>query len=117
MFDNAKGFSNYASPGADRLKISLSLTKRPLTDTNDTDFVELLRVKNGKVKKITTKTDYNRIRDYLAERTFDESGNYTLNQFDLNLEESLNDLLGNDGTFFGNELTDKEMFRQIIWQY
>jgi hypothetical protein len=107
LFDNAKGFSNYASPGADRLKISLSLTKRPLTDTNDTDFVELLRVKNGKVKKITTKTDYNRIRDYLAERTFDESGNYTLNQFDLNLEESLNDLLGNDGTFFGNELTDQ----------
>ena len=107
LYDNAKGFSNYSSPGADRLQISLSLTKRPLTDTNDTNFVELLRVKNGKVKKITSKTNYNRIRDYLAERTFDESGNYTLNQFDLNLEESLNNLLGNDGTFFNNELTDQ----------
>ena len=51
LYDNAKGFSNYSSPGADRLKISLTLTKRPLTDTNDTDFVELLRVKNGKIKK------------------------------------------------------------------
>lgn len=107
LYDNAKGFSNYSSPGADRLKISLSLTKRPLTDTNDTDFVELLRVKNGKVKKITTKTEYNRIRDYLAERTFDESGNYTINQFDLHVEESLNDRLGSDGTFFSNETTDQ----------
>jgi len=107
LYDNAKGFSNYSSPGADRLKISLTLTKRPLTDTNDTDFVELLRVKNGKIKKITTKTEYNRIRDYLAERTFDESGNYTINQFDLHVEESLNDRLGSDGTFFSNETTDQ----------
>ena len=84
--DNAKGFTNYASPGADRLKISLSLTKRSLTDKNDTDFVELLRLKNGRVKKITTKTEYNKIRDYLAERTFDESGDYTVKPFDFNLE-------------------------------
>ena len=28
LYDNAKGFTNYASPGADRFKISLSLTKR-----------------------------------------------------------------------------------------
>ena len=106
LFDNAKGFSNYASPGADRLKITLTLAKRALTDSNDTNFVELLRVKNGKVKKITTKTQYNLIRDYLAERTFDESGNYTVNPFDLDLEESLNDRLGNDGIYFSNEQTD-----------
>ena len=107
LFDNAKGFSNYASPGADRLKISLELTKRSLTDNNDTNFVELLRVKNGKVKKITTKTDYNLIKDYLAKRTFDESGDYTINSFDINLEESLNDRLGNDGVYFSNERTDQ----------
>jgi len=107
LFDNAKGFTNYASPGSDRLRISLSLTKKPLTDNNDTDFVELLRVKNGKIKKTITKTEHNRIRDYLAERTFDESGNYTLSQFDLNLEESLNDRLSSEGTFFSNEQTNQ----------
>ena len=107
LYDNAKGFTNYASPGADRFKISLSLEKRSLTDTNDTNFVELLRLKNGKVKKITTKTEYNKIRDYLAERTFDESGDYTVEPFDLNLEESLNDRLGNDGVFLSNEKTDE----------
>jgi hypothetical protein len=107
LYDNAKGFSNFASPGADRLKISLSLSKRDLTDTNDTNFVELLRIRQGKVKKITTKTSYNLIRDYLAERTFDESGNYTVRPFDINLENSLNDRLGNNGTFLDNEKTDE----------
>ena len=38
LYDNAKGFTNYAAPGADRFKISLSLTKKLLTDTNDTDL-------------------------------------------------------------------------------
>ena len=62
-----------------------------------------------KLKKITTKTEYNRIRDYLAERTFDESGNYTINQFDLHVEESLNDRLGSDGTF----LVMKQQIKEI----
>ena len=41
LYDNAKGFTNYAAPGADRFKIGLSLTKKLLTDTNDTDFIEI----------------------------------------------------------------------------
>ncbi len=28
LYDNAKGFSNFAAPGADRLKIELVLTKK-----------------------------------------------------------------------------------------
>ena len=40
--DNAKGFTNYAAPGADRLKIRLNLAaKKLLTDTEDTSFVEI----------------------------------------------------------------------------
>ena len=105
LYDNAKGFTNYASPGADRLKISLSLSKKTLDDKNDTNFVELLRVKEGKVQKITTKTDYNKIKDYLAQRTFDESGSYSIDPFELTLQESLNNRLGNNGAFFANETT------------
>ena len=30
LYDNARGFSNYAAPGADRLKISVSLSKKEL---------------------------------------------------------------------------------------
>jgi hypothetical protein len=108
LFDNAKGFTNYAAPGADRFKLNLTLTKKLLSDTNDTDFVELLRVENGKIKKIETKTQYNIIRDYLAERTYDESGDYAVTQFNSSIHNSLNDRLGNNGLFFNTETTQEK---------
>ena len=107
LYDNAKGFTNYAAPGADRLKISLSLTKKLLSDTNDTDFVELLRVKEGAIKKIETKSNYSIIRDYIAQRTYDESGDYVVRPFQFSLNNSLNNRLGNDGLFFDTEKTEK----------
>ena len=107
LYDNAKGFTNYAAPGADRFKLNLTLTKKLLSDTNDTDFVELLRVENGKIKKIETKTQYNIIRDYLAERTYDESGDYAVTQFNPSIHNSLNDRLGSNGLFFDTETTEE----------
>lgn len=107
LFDNAKGFTNYAAPGADRLKINLTLTKKVLSDTNDTDFIELLRVQDGKIKKIESKTNYNLIRDYIADRTYDESGDYSVSPFGVSVHNSLNDMLGSNGLFFGNETTDQ----------
>jgi len=108
LYDNAKGFTNFAAPGADRFKINLTLTKKLLSDTNDTDFVELLRVENGKIKKIDTKTSYNLIRDYLAERTYDESGDYAVEPFNPSVHNSLNNRLGNNGLFLDNEKTDQK---------
>ena len=108
LYDNAKGFTNYAAPGANRFKISLTLTKKSLDDTNDTDFVELLRLKDGKIKKLNTKTQYNLIRDYMAERTYDESGDYAVRPFDPSVHNSLNNRLGNNGLFFSNEKTEEK---------
>ena len=107
LYDNAKGFSNFAAPGADRFKIGVSLTKKSLDDLDDKDFVELLRVDNGKIKKIQEKTQYNIIRDYLAERTYEESGNYAVVPFIPNLQNSLNDRLGNDGLYDSNQKTEQ----------
>jgi len=107
LYDNAKGFTNFAAPGADRFKISLTLTKKLLTDLNDTDFIEILRVDDGKIKKIVDKTVYNIIRDYIAERTFDESGHYAVDEFRLNILDSLNNRIDNDGLFLENEITEE----------
>ena len=107
LYDNAKGFTNFAAPGADRFKIDLTLVKKSLTDFNDTDFIEVLRVDDGKIKKVVNKTVYNIIRDYIAERTFDESGHYTVDEFRVNVLESLNDRINNDGLFLENELTEE----------
>ena len=106
LYDNAKGFTNYAAPGADRLKITLTLTKKLLTDKNDTDFIEVARTNEGQIQKINNKTQYNLIRDYIAERTYEESGNYSLQPFSINVVNSLNDRLGNGGLYYANQRTE-----------
>jgi len=108
LFDNAKGFTNFAAPGADRLKIELILSKKLLSDKNDTNFIELMRIDEGKIKVMNSKSDYNKIRDWIAERTFDESGDYSVEPFKMGLFNSLNDNLGNNGLFFEDDTTDQE---------
>ena len=105
--DNARGFSNFAAPGADRLKISTTLTKKGLTDFNDKNFIELIRLDDGELKKLQNETQYSLIRDYFAKRTFEESGNYSLKNFKLEAFESLNDGISNEGIFTSDELTDQ----------
>jgi hypothetical protein len=107
LYDPSKGFTNYAAPGADRFKINLTLIKKLISDLNDTDFVELLRVENGKIKIIEPKSQYNIIKDYMAERTYDESGDYTVEPFNVSVNNSLNDRLGNNGLFFNTETTEQ----------
>ena len=104
--DNAKGFTNYAAPGADRLKISVRLSKKALTDNEDNSFVELVRVDEGVIKKLQNKSDYNLIRDYFAKRTFEESGNYAVEPFIVDAVNTLNNETGNGGLFKEDRLTD-----------
>ena len=108
LYDPSKGFTNYAAPGADRFNINLTLIKKLITDINDTDFVELLRVEDGKIKIIQSKTQYNIIKDYMAQRTYDESGDYTVSPFNVSVNNSLNDRLGNNGLFFDTETTEQD---------
>ena len=108
LFDNARGFSNFAAPGADRLQIKTTLTKKPLTDFNDKNFVELVRLDNGQLKKNEQKPDYSYIKDYIAKRTYEESGNYSVGNFKVDVAECLNDGLSNEGVFSEGELTDQK---------
>jgi len=105
LYDNARGFSNYAAPGSDRLKITTTLTKKPLTDIDDKNFIELLKLNGGDVKKLQNKSQYSIIKDYFAKRTFEESGNYAVDKFGVRITESLNDRISNEGTYFQGETT------------
>ena len=107
LYDNASGFTNFAAPGADRLKIALTLIKKEISNNADTDFVEILRVDEGKIKKIENKPVYNLIRDYIAERTFDESGHYAVDEFSIKALNSLNDQIDNDGLYLEGETTEQ----------
>jgi len=106
LFDNARGFSNFAAPGADRLKISASLAKKSLEDFNDESFIELMRIENGNLLKFFKKVELDKlILDTLARRTHDESGDYYIKPFTVSAKESLNDGIGNDGIFNPSQLT------------
>ena len=87
--DNAAGSSNENAPGAHRLKLTLTLTKLALTATTDTSFIELARVVNGILVKQVRATQFNVIEDTMARRTFDESGDYAVRDFDLDIRESV----------------------------
>lgn len=107
LYDNAKGFNNFSAPGADRLKIELTLTKKPLNDFNDTNFVELLRLDRGEVKKLEIGSNYNIIKDYIAQRTFEESGDYIVEGIRSSVDESLNDNIGNNGVYLATQTTEE----------
>ncbi len=55
LTDNAKGFNNYAAPGADRLKITAVLEKKDLDSRKNENFVELMVIRNGNVQHIEDK--------------------------------------------------------------
>ena len=106
LYDNAKGFTNFAAPGADRFKISVKLSKKALTDYEDTNFVELMRVDIGEIKKLQDTSTYSEIKKYFAKRTYDESGDYSVEPFRVNLQNSLNDEIDSEGLFTEDRLTD-----------
>ena len=105
LFDNAQGFSNFAAPGADRLLVSTQLIKKELDDFNDENFIELMRLQEGRLQKFVKESNYNLIQNELAKRTYDESGDYYIKPFTTILKESLNDRLGNNGIFNSNQRT------------
>ena len=87
--DNATGSSNVNAPGAHRFKIDLTLTKKSLTSTEDKNFVELLRLSEGIIQNRVRTTEYAVLEETLARRTFDESGDYSVRGFDIDIREHL----------------------------
>ncbi|QBP06143.1 hypothetical protein [Synechococcus phage S-B68] len=91
LLDNSQGSSNFAAPGADRLKITLELVYRAAGAT-DPNFMILAEIQNGEVlgrRGNTVKWDW--LYEILARRTFDESGNYIVKDFKVVPLEYYND--------------------------
>jgi len=104
--DNARGFSNYAAPGADRFKITLTLGKKILSDNEDVNFIEIMRVDKGEVKKLQDRSVYSEIKKYFAKRTYEESGNYAIDSFVVDALECLNDEISGEGIYTSEQITE-----------
>ena len=105
LTDPSQGYSNYSAPGAHRLKLKAVLTKKSLSDTSATDFIELLRLDEGYTKNIVVDRETSSIEDILARRTYDESGDYEVRAYDFTKDECLNNGI-NNGVFEVNTTTD-----------
>jgi hypothetical protein len=98
LLDPASGSYNYAAPGAARLKLEAPIRAYGLTTTVSNTFVELMQVKGGVVQSVSNRTQYAQIRDYMAQRTYDESGDYIVEGFAVNVREHLK--AANNGGFY-----------------
>ena len=90
LLDNAQGSYNYAAPGAHRYKIDLVLAKRAINAINDEDFIELITVKDGEILRKAEDTKLGELERILATRTYDESGDYVVKNFNLDIREHRN---------------------------
>jgi hypothetical protein len=91
LLDNAQGAYNYAAPGADRLKYELTLTKKTDASTDDTDFIQLIKVTGGFKDQEIKYPVYSVLEDTFARRTYDESGSYTVKHFPIQLKNHASD--------------------------
>ena len=85
--------SNYYALGADRYHLRVKLESRPLLDTTsdiDPNFFEYIRVENGLPNWVREEVIYDVLNKELARRTFEESGDYSVDCFPLQLMEHSN---------------------------
>ena len=105
LLDNATGTSNVNAKGAHRLKMDLTLSKLALDSEDDDDFIEILRTDLGVIQEKARNTDYSVLGETLARRTYDESGDYTVRPFQIDIRETSNDGL-NNGIYDPGAITD-----------
>ena len=89
LLDPALNASNFQAPGSTRYKVNLSLDKRALNSTDDTKFIEILRVESGIITLRNNYPLYSELEKTLARRTYDESGNYTVKPFTIYLKDHI----------------------------
>jgi hypothetical protein len=87
LLDPAQGAFNYQAPGANRYQVATSLAKRTLDSPDTSTFFEIIRLVDDVKTKEIDYPIYSEIEKLLARRTYDESGNYTIDPFVISLEE------------------------------
>jgi hypothetical protein len=94
LLDPASGFYNQNAPGGDRYQKTLTLIKE-IDSGESNKWMWMMDIDAGKIVTKFESTDYSLLATEMAKRTFDESGNYTLNPFPIEMKE------GSDGDHFG----------------
>ncbi len=97
LYDNQGGTPNVSAPGADRYQIQLTLTTESAADATK-NFIPILNIQDGVVYRSTDENnEYNVIGDVLATRIRENSGNYLVKRFrvDIGADSDTDHLLVN----------------------
>ena len=107
LLDNAQGSPNFTASGADRYYIGLDLVSLGIDETVPKDFIELQRINAGRQiqSNDTVTNQYAEFERKMAKRNAEITGDYVLDQFDVNVRECLNDG-ANNGVFDEGAVTD-----------
>jgi hypothetical protein len=99
LVDNALGTPNASAPGAHRYSISTTLIKENISLASRAvdDYILLMTIKGGVIQKLSGDALDTELTARLARRTKEESGDYALSPFMLDIKEHLNDNAGNNG--------------------
>jgi len=86
LYDNQGATPNLSSPGADRLKIRLTIALKTEI-ASDENFIHLATLKNGAPFATNQVTDaYEVPNDVIAQRIFENSGNYVVEPFTVKFD-------------------------------
>lgn len=84
LLDNSLGTPNAVAPGADRLKLEgVLVVEEKSAVVEDSEFLSIIEFSEGQPYIQRKQTQYNIISNELAKRTFEESGNYVLDPFNV----------------------------------
>jgi len=91
LVDNSIGTPNESAPGAHRYQIALDLVAEPyvLAARTEDNIIQVLLINGGQVTG-RARTEYSELARTLATRTHEESGNYTVRPFQINVREYYN---------------------------
>ena len=105
LLDNASGATNFAAPGANRLKLEPVLAVRSATAANTTTFFTIAEIEDGNVVQRFTDTVYSDIGQYIGQRFYETNGNYAVEPFNIRVREHLknSDNLGRYNTSGGGD--------------
>ena len=87
--DNATGATNFAAPGAERLKLLPTLTSRVRTTANTGTFFPIADIQEGIIIKDQKETQLAELGKYIADRLYETSGDYVTKPFNMRIREHL----------------------------
>ena len=91
LYDNSGNISNEAAPGAHRLKLDTTFVKYEKASKPDEEiFFPVGEFGSNNILLWNTTSISGRVGDELAQRTYDESGHYTVKDFTITTKPSAN---------------------------